>query len=757
MKSSQAFLVVAVMIFAAACWLLLSGSPREVQNASVENAELTVADILPREQEEPRALPTAPSKEGGIGREVAFDPLNSATYRVRVLQEGTDRPCANFALSISAYDPLTERKFVSQSGRTDESGWWSTKIPTGPINLSQGVKFPSFEHGCRMSERIVAAKGEVIERVIHAPQLFRYGLLIQGPNGEPVANHTVQIDSTSNGHSPDKYEFAIHEKYTTDAAGKVLAAFIPGQFQATIASQRLGFAPVKFNAELRESHHNGTQVISLLSLKKVHVLVQDLELNPLPDVELLVAFQSSPLATGKWTPTRWPSPQPQVTNAEGRAVVKMAQASQGQIQARVDGFLTTLAPVVADQENVTITLGLDGGLRGRVVDENHAPIEGANVRMGAERIPMPGIIFLGPGSLERWEAATTDAEGEFEFPALSETGHTRLLIEAPGFAYYGQSWSTPPAGEFEIVLQRAEPLFGFLVNEDGDPITRAPIRIRSKQAFGREGEKGLSYYAKTDVCDTGVGGSFSFEGLAAGDYDLFAGTAFSETVVRAHTGPNPVTITLGALAEGFAVVEFELIESPVIWPLADVNVMMVTYTGPLHSRQNIGRADSKGFFRSQAVARNNGYFMFYEQGYFPAFVMLETLPDGFSKQKVYMERASSQIIHIVAADGLPLRSGTILDSPDFRAGIILDNGLVLHPGGMEVPPISRRLQKLSRYGLADYPDDILEYLAFPQSGAVLRLQEGEAGMSIDLPIPAGFEEYTVTLEMAQLRTLGLRD
>ena len=762
MKPTQSLLLVAAVLFAAVCWWLISGGESGSPTVSEATVNRGVEDSSLEDRLEADALPlvSALTTEGEILRELAFDPLNSATYRVRVLQEGTEQPYEGFSISISAQDPRSENKFFRRGGRTDENGWWSTEIPTGPINLSQGVKFPSHERGCIMSERMVAVKGGIIERVIHAPQLFRYGLVIQGPNGEPIPNHTVQVDSTSESHSPDKYEFAIHEKYTTDSAGKVLVAFIPGQFQATIASQRPGFAPAKFNAELRAAHHNGVQVIQLVARKKVHVLVQDMDSNPLPEVELQVAFQSSPLAIGKWEPIRWPLPKPQVTDAEGRAVVKMAQSPQGQIQARLDGFLTTLTPVTAEQENVVITIGHDGGLRGRVVDENHAPIEGARVRIGAERVPMPAYVHYmnrGPSSLGYWESANTNAKGEFEFPVLSGTGHTRLMAEASGFAYHGQSWPTPPAGEFEIVLQRAAPLFGFLVDENGDPIVGSPIMVRGKQAFGGELEKGLPHYAEADRCYTEVGGKFSFEGLAAGQYDLFAGTKLSETVVRAHTGPNPITITLGTLAEGFAVVEFEIIESPVIWPLGDVSVKMVTFPGRSHVRRNIGRADSKGFYRSQAVARNNGYFMFYEPGYFPALVMLETLPDGFSKQKVYMERASSRILNIVAADGLPLRPGTVLDSPDFRAGIILGNGLVLLPGGMEVPPISRRLQKLSRYGLADYPDDLLEYLAFPQNGAVLRLQEGENGMSIDIPIPKGFEEHTVTLSLPQLQTLGLRD
>ena len=212
---------------------------------------------------------------------------------------------------------------------------------------------------------------------------------------------------------------------------------------------------------------------------------------------------------------------------------------------------------------VELSLAAGAELRGRVVAAGRGePVPLANVslhpytqavRAGVDAVTLP----------EETSTATSDPQGRFTFSGLAP-GRYALTAEAPGFSQRSVRVVTVPStGELEVTLWASSFLEGFVLSEDGKPVTGAEV-----MALG-----GRNVPSTT----TGTGGGFSLE-VSNGTYVLAARqgermgripqilqVAPGETLrdLRITLGaPSGLTGTVTATPEGAPVAGARLVASP---------------------------------------------------------------------------------------------------------------------------------------------------------------------------------------------------
>lgn len=155
------------------------------------------------------------------------------------------------------------------------------------------------------------------------------------------------------------------------------------------------------------------------------------------------------------------------TDGGGRFELRAtSQAKSEALYAVAPGFgeatvvVHTLGRTRIDDVVVTLEPGL--ALRGRVVDEDHRPIAGAEVD------PLGG----------RRESARTADDGSFTLDGFAPTTDwCTVRIRAAGFAFTRVTYrdGRPPEEEVEIVLERGVDVIGRCVDESGAPVAGAAI------------------------------------------------------------------------------------------------------------------------------------------------------------------------------------------------------------------------------------------------------------------------------------------
>ena len=160
-----------------------------------------------------------------------------------------------------------------------------------------------------------------------------------------------------------------------------------------------------------------------------------------------------------------------------------------------------------------------GSLRGRVVDATSgAPLRDADVTISQDKA-------------DTMRSAATDADGRYEFQGLPD-GSYRVTAAKSGFdgLTYGER---PPVRDETLVevgggrgvpvidlrLQRQCALAGRVVDELGEPVSRAEVAIQRRD----ERDDGTPYPIEEGNTWTNDLGQFRIPGLSAGQYFLVAG------------------------------------------------------------------------------------------------------------------------------------------------------------------------------------------------------------------------------------------
>jgi hypothetical protein len=179
------------------------------------------------------------------------------------------------------------------------------------------------------------------------------------------------------------------------------------------------------------------------------------------------------------------------------------------------------APPETAAEEAKVVVSKLGAIEGRVVDEYGNPIAGAEVRhwkfytrwgpgatasLQSNWREETSAELLAP--VVRFDTSTTDAEGRYRLADVPERTEVRVEVVKPGFAMKGVDSQLLPISKTVIVVP-AGGLAGRLVDDGARGIGGAVISVRSWSS------------ALTGIeTRTAEDGSFSFDGLTPGNYEV---------------------------------------------------------------------------------------------------------------------------------------------------------------------------------------------------------------------------------------------
>jgi peroxiredoxin len=192
-----------------------------------------------------------------------------------------------------------------------------------------------------------------------------------------------------------------------------------------------------------------------------------------------------------------------------------------------------------------------GKIQGRIVDEHHEPIAGANIDASLQLMVllmnMPGGYYVTNyrGHLERF-TAKSGTDGCFELPSLCKGAYT-LKVGAPGRAWVEKKVFIGPKldpASAELVLDQNDSISGQVKDDREQPIANATI-TPTERHHGEEFQYSTSP-AGPDPANTNMMGQFRFAGLQQGRYTIqVTAPGFKvATIEKVPAGTENVKVTL---------------------------------------------------------------------------------------------------------------------------------------------------------------------------------------------------------------------
>jgi RNA polymerase sigma-70 factor (ECF subfamily) len=698
------------------------------------------------EQPEVERTTLAP-EEQSVFAVVSAKPL-TATLRLKVIEEGTGNPLPGIEFDVWS---------IREKGLSDKEGVCQVEVPVTLKRLDLNISLYGGSRDFRHVEDLSLVAGEILERSFTVPKRYQYTIFIQSPDGEPFAHREVRVSNSTEGTSYD-----LRLTFTTDENGALTTPFMLGRFIVTVDKAPDGLFAFNANLNLTKEDHGKSQTLVFFRSRKISLRVQDEDQNIVNGASLDVWAQGSKkLENGQISPNFSGDRSLPDANADGFAVFPVPTEVGFDFIVKHPDYSKASTWVEPNQQVVIVTLSPGKGVRGRILDEAGKPIAGAEVRAWA------GSLFDRSPSGERgWKTTVrSDPGGNFVIPTLDTKGKTWLFVKADGFAYYGRVWKSVPQEELEIVLAKAAPLFGFLVDAEGKGVANTTVEISGQPAFGEVTPwETLSYFGGTYRQVTKEDGSFRFPSLEDGAYDLKA-WGEPETIAAVHTGPDPVTMVLGRMKPGLAVVNFLVIDADTKKPIsgAKVYVMHRTPGGGMVGGGN-AVTDGAGRCRSKPLPIDDGFFDIHVGGYVPDALFLRDFSEGISEVTIELEPAVQRTILIQAEDELALLAEESMDS--MGAVVLRRQGFVLIAFLKKLVPRSENGLGGFGFSYSSVKEGRIEFPVFPAGGGTLQIAAGvtvddnggrDSSPTLEVQIPAGTEDFVITLTMAQLRQLGLRD
>ncbi len=170
-------------------------------------------------------------------------------------------------------------------------------------------------------------------------------------------------------------------------------------------------------------------------------------------------------------------------NETGLFEISGLPAGHLHLATKLPGYVTEhLSLSLLEDENRSVTLYLSRGhtIRGRVVDSKNDPVSNAVVSIAYKRNASVGTRVQASFQWERGEVRT-DVSGNFALRNVDLTKAYRIEVVHPDYSTYvsdshltGKSDDEPV---WTIGLQPKSPLFGFVTNELGNPISGVHIQL----------------------------------------------------------------------------------------------------------------------------------------------------------------------------------------------------------------------------------------------------------------------------------------
>lgn len=268
------------------------------------------------------------------------------------------------------------------------------------------------------------------------------------------------------------------------------------------------------------------------------------------------------------------------------------------------GGLTLSIAVEDNPPPVTIRLGEEGSISGKVIGGKDTPVQGALVTrvalLGAEKVGIPLSKLKEAGI----EVPTSGADGRFTIPHLPKGGTVALKFTHAQFALEGLP--SVPVGEDNLKVQL---YLGVLVEGDvvkrgdGAPIANAPVLLRNAQP---------PY--DTTLASSDARGKFSVR-LKPGVYlyQAAGGTIQSSGWTKLLLNGEEPTVKVRVIAGGTGTVRGEVKDAKTGQPIAGARVSLTTNG----NRAAVERTGPTGIFQFNAGVGENIVRLEVAQGFQP--------------------------------------------------------------------------------------------------------------------------------------------
>jgi len=421
-----------VVALAAAAVLLLGGlALTKTSAAPAEEALKAVADAASDRPEQAKVS----EKAGDVEAEPAFSVLT-----IRCLADATEEPMKGVELRFEGRIGGEE---FEQSLRTGEDGTAEMKWPAGATIETLHMKATSPGHTpiqCGWESQT-----QVTELPDHLELRFEEGIriggVVQDKEGRTIPGATVQLGMRT--YSPRQLnDLYIEEEVVTDENGRWEWDCAP---KRAANLYMWAIVPGYFNDTSRSPTADMENVIVLQKGLQVVGRVLDSQGNP---VEGAVAQLDQ-------------EQQKATTGADGRFVIENCRPEPATVVVRAEGLAIQVRELTVGQQDAPLEFRLEPGqlFRGRVVDVEGKPIEGASIRPTSWR-----------GNRVFGEPIETDKEGRFQWHGAPADA-VEYSISKPGYMARRDTPFMVSEEEHVITLHSQLIITGLVTDaETGEPL-----------------------------------------------------------------------------------------------------------------------------------------------------------------------------------------------------------------------------------------------------------------------------------------------
>jgi uncharacterized GH25 family protein len=291
---------------------------------------------------------------------------------------------------------------------------------------------------------------------------------------------------------------------------------------------REGFAPARMELPAREPGKPAPDLrIVLRAGRTLFGTVIDAGRRPVAGARVSLRTAVPTGFSARLRAVRKPEPSPEVpTDAAGRFELKELAAGTFDLTVRAHGFAPLTVPALALPEGKgatdagTVMLAAGVSIRGLVTDPKGNPVDGAEVRAKAaeqDDFPMPARGDPGPAD------AVTAADGSFVLEDRSPGEPLDLAVSHPSYGPGSVPGVTAPSETpVRIVLQPTARVSGRTLDPDGKPVTGASVFLSEEESKSFGGQSALMASGRFHRGITDDEGSFSFDGVSPGPFNLSA-------------------------------------------------------------------------------------------------------------------------------------------------------------------------------------------------------------------------------------------
>jgi hypothetical protein len=327
------------------------------------------------------------------------------------------------------------------------------------------------------------------------------GIVVRKQDGTPIADVSVQLSGSEGGVATTSSTGEFELLAPTDGSYTVSARagfHLPGEASVTVTDGKA--EPDYVRIELSSTGAIRVQVLTPAGIPVPGALVS---------LFGSAAFNDPLERFGSWQ-----------TRADGIAEVNVTSptaASSFRIGAYKEGYVPGWSEELSTSGafgNATIRVSLAGGgsLRGRVVDSETVPIEGADITV-KDGFRTTGVIYQRMNA--QFPSASTGADGVFTVGPV-EPGAVALGFGAEGYVSDVRNFNLtgPVLDVGDIKLESSdedskERVFGVIVDEGGAPMVSHNVYM--KNAVGAE-----QFYSRTDSR-----GGFKMDKVPEGEYIIY--------------------------------------------------------------------------------------------------------------------------------------------------------------------------------------------------------------------------------------------